>query len=247
MRLTKLRSGIVPLFALLALGVGMAGCSGDDGDNGTDGTDGAPALRARRVQPAAWAPRARRVPRVLAPRSSRSSHVTSATAMASLTARRRMHAAAVPARHRHVAYRQAGADLVVTFNVKVDGTDATDFTIRSYTAAPAYGCHDTHRDRHAGIITTCRFDVDRQRQLQHHDSTVVATDPRPSLRATCSAWRTPQRDPRTSSRSTIRCADRGRGQQPGLQQLPRPTGSRHPLRLSGGRAAVHGLPDSTDY
>ena len=44
MRLTQMRNarGIVPLFALLALGVGMAGCSGDDGDDGTDGTDGAP-------------------------------------------------------------------------------------------------------------------------------------------------------------------------------------------------------------
>jgi OmcA/MtrC family decaheme c-type cytochrome len=42
MSVTKLRSarGIVPLFALLALGVGMAGCSGDDGDTGATGPAG---------------------------------------------------------------------------------------------------------------------------------------------------------------------------------------------------------------
>jgi OmcA/MtrC family decaheme c-type cytochrome len=42
MSLTKLRGarGFVPLFALLALGTGMAGCSGDDGSDGAQGPTG---------------------------------------------------------------------------------------------------------------------------------------------------------------------------------------------------------------
>ena len=40
MRLSTMKSGLVPLVALLALGAGLAGCSGDDGKDGTAGPAG---------------------------------------------------------------------------------------------------------------------------------------------------------------------------------------------------------------
>ncbi|MBK6452183.1 MAG: hypothetical protein IPF84_06425 [Proteobacteria bacterium] len=129
MRLARLRGarGFVPLIALLALGAGMAGCSGDDGRDGatgpagTDGTAGA------------TGPRVPRVPRV----------PTGPTGVAKIEPRESCGVchdvgslAAVDDSHaidREVSFTATapvvdGADLVVTFNINLNGASYDGFT-----------------------------------------------------------------------------------------------------------------------
>lgn len=145
MRLTKLRSGIVPLFALLALGVGMAGCSGDDGNDGTDGTNGLPgATGATGATGETGATGPAGPGAKIEPRESCGVCHSDGSAYGV----KEVHALAPKIAVSGIAFAVSGADLLVTFNVKQDGVNATDFdrlstrTSGGVTTPTAYRLHD---------------------------------------------------------------------------------------------------------
>ena len=129
MSLAKLRGGIVPLFALLALGVGMAGCSGDDGDDGTDGTDGAPGATGPTGPAGGVGPTGPTGPAgpgaKIEPRESCGVCHSDGSAYGVEEA----HAVTGKVAITGLAFAPSGADLLMTYNVKIDGAGATGLTI----------------------------------------------------------------------------------------------------------------------
>jgi len=134
MRLARLRGarGFVPLIALLALGAGMAGCSGDDGKNGAAGSPGAPGTpgAAGATGPAGpTGPTGPTGPAGVAKIEPREScgvcHDTN-----SLAAVNEVHALSGQAAVTNVTLTPGAnpADLVVSYNLKIDGQNATGYT-----------------------------------------------------------------------------------------------------------------------
>ena len=129
MRLARLRGarGFVPLIALLALGAGMAGCSGDDGDNGPAGpagTPGTPGATGATGAPGATGPTGPAGVAKIEPRES----CGVCHDVDSLVAVDAVHALTGQVAVSNVAFAVNGADLDVTYNVKIDGKAATGFT-----------------------------------------------------------------------------------------------------------------------
>ncbi|MBK7901628.1 MAG: hypothetical protein IPJ97_00790 [Proteobacteria bacterium] len=129
MRLAKLRGarGFVPLIALLALGAGMAGCSGDDGKNGAAGPAGpagTPGTPGDPGAPGATGPTGPAGVAKIEPRESCGvCHDTG-----SLAAVDEVHAIDREVSFTATAPVVDGADLVVTFNIQVNGASYDSFT-----------------------------------------------------------------------------------------------------------------------
>ena len=125
MRLAKLRGarGFVPLIALLALGAGMAGCSGDDGKDGAAGPSGGTGA----TGPAGpTGPAGATGPSVkIEPRESCGVCHSDGSAYGV----KEMHALAPQVAVATPTFTVAanGTDLLMTFNVKLNGVNATDF------------------------------------------------------------------------------------------------------------------------
>ena len=130
MGLEKLRAArrIVPLFALLALGASMAGCSGDDGDDGPPGPAGPPGATGPTGPTGPAAPTGPTGggggTTVTALESCGVCHDSGSDADVLVA-----HALVGVPTVTNVVLAPSGANLVVTFNLKVDGVNASNFTV----------------------------------------------------------------------------------------------------------------------
>jgi OmcA/MtrC family decaheme c-type cytochrome len=129
MRLARLRGarGFVPLIALMALGAGMAGCSGDDGKDGAAGTPGTPGAPGAAGATGPAGPTGPTGPAGVAKIEPREScgvchDVNSLAAVDAVHALTGQVTVSTP------TFTVSGADLDVTYNVKIDGKAATGFT-----------------------------------------------------------------------------------------------------------------------
>jgi OmcA/MtrC family decaheme c-type cytochrome len=113
--------GIVPLFALLALGVGLAGCSGDDGKDGAAGPSGGTGATGPTGPTGPSGPTG---PITSAQPREACGVCHSEGSLSDITVEHKV--AGLPTVGA-VQFAVDGADLVLSFNVKVDGTNATDF------------------------------------------------------------------------------------------------------------------------
>jgi len=155
MRLSTMKSGLVPLVALLALGAGLAGCSGDDGKNGatgptgptgSTGATGAPGATGATGAPGASAK--------IEPRESCGVCHSDGSAYGV----KEMHALAPQVAVSNVVIAQGTTDptdIVLTFNVKADGVNFTALT----TAARKYQFNGTLRNTIDAIDATVPGDV----------------------------------------------------------------------------------------
>jgi OmcA/MtrC family decaheme c-type cytochrome len=114
----------VPLFALLALGAGMSGCSGDDGKNGPAGPAGPSGPTGATGAPGATgATGATGAGVVVKPLESCGVCHDSGSAYDAAV----VHAIDPQVAVSNPVFAVSGTDLVVTFNVKHDGVNATDY------------------------------------------------------------------------------------------------------------------------
>ena len=136
MRLAKLRAarGFVPLIALLALGAGIAGCSGDDGKDGAAGPAGPAGTAGATGATGATGPTGPAGVAKIEPRESCGvCHDTG-----SLAAVDTLHALDPQIAVSSVVIAQDTidpTDLIVTFNVKVDGVNFTAFPVGAVSTA----------------------------------------------------------------------------------------------------------------
>jgi OmcA/MtrC family decaheme c-type cytochrome len=157
MKLSKMRSarGLVPLFALLALGAGMSGCSGDDGKNGPAGPAGPSGPTGATGAPGATgATGATGAGVVVKPLESCGvCHDTGSAYDASV-----VHAGSPQVTVSNVVMAQGTTDptdLVLTFNVKSNGTNFTGLTV----VGRGYQFNGTLRNSLGAIDATVPGDV----------------------------------------------------------------------------------------
>ena len=155
MRLSTLKSGLVPLVALLALGAGLAGCSGDDGNDGAAGpTGGTGATGPAGPTGPAGATGAPGASTKIEPRESCGvCHDNGSTFGVA-----EMHAMAPQVAVSNILIAQGATDptdIVITFNVKADGVNYTALT----TAARKYQFDGSLRNTIDTIDATVPGDV----------------------------------------------------------------------------------------
>jgi OmcA/MtrC family decaheme c-type cytochrome len=130
MRLAMLRGTrkFVPLIALIALAAGMTGCEGDDGKTGAAGPPGTPGAPGTPGTPGAEGPQGPAGPVTKAdPRESCAVCHGDGSAYSA----KEMHAVTGNAKFTAPVFTVVGPDLQVTFNLKIDGVNATDYTTLS--------------------------------------------------------------------------------------------------------------------
>ena len=135
MRLSTLKSGLVPLVALLALGAGLAGCSGDDGKDGAAGPSGGTGATGP-VGPTgpAGATGAPGASTKIEPRESCGVCHSDGSSFGV----KEMHALAPQVAVSNVVIAQGvtdPTDLVVTFNMKADGVNFTTLALGAVSTA----------------------------------------------------------------------------------------------------------------
>ena len=127
MRIERLRSarGIAPLFALLALGVGMAGCSSDDGKDGAQGPAGPSGGTGATGPTGPTGPTGATGP-VASAQPRESCGVCHGDA--SMASAEEAHALTGIVTVDNVVFALNGVDLDITYDVTIDGQAATGFT-----------------------------------------------------------------------------------------------------------------------
>ena len=252
MRLAKLRGarGFVPLIALLALGVGMAGCSGDDGKDGAAGpTGGTGATGPVGPTGPAGATGAPGASAKIEPRESCGVCHDDGSAYGVAE----MHALAPQVAVSNVVIAQGATDptdLVVTFNVKVDGVNYTASDRRrrastSSTAPCATPSTPSTRRVPGDVAVPVTFTAWHRRQLHHHDRRWLHAVRRHPLALRCSGSRRPRAAPRVRAMvmgDFPSSPDESLVSTAGCSGCHGTHGQRLPLRLPDEWRDLHGVP-----